>query len=382
MKPVKLGPFLGENNRLERHALDVNNDNIAGRYLAGSQNVELDRTGRLSRAQGTTLVQALTSGRSGFSYGGFNLLADGSALLSVLAFDPFAAVSVDTISTNPVAYQPINNDIYYTDGVKLAYLDDSGVTHPATVPVPVLSVAGATAGDLPAAKYQYLITFFVGDMEGGASFKRSIELDDNAGLTITLPAAPAGVTHIGVYCSGPNGEVPLFNGKVAAGTASATITDVPTGRECGVELCGPMPAGEHLAFLHGRLLVAADRTLYYSEPYNFGLTKPGKNYIEFAKPITNIAVCKDGVYVTADQTWWVTNFADLLGDPVLPYGAVARTAGYFRYENKVYWLSERGLIVGNEAGQVQNMQERALALDLSGTGASVETEEHFITTND
>ena len=381
MNPVKIGPFLGENNRLERFALDLNTEGGAGRYLAGTQNVQIDRAGRLTRAQGTTLVQSLTSGRSGFSHGEFNLLADGTDLLSVIAFSPFSAVAVDSISTNPVAYQPINDDIYYTDGVKLSYLDSLGVAHSAITPVPVLSAATATSGNLPEATYQYLVTFFVGDVEGGASFKRSIELGDNSGLTIPLPSAPTGVTHIGVYCSGPGGEVPLLNSKVVAGTASVTITDVPTGHECVTMLRAPMPAGGLLAFCNGRLLVASGNRLYYSEPYNFGLTHPGKNYIEFAEPITNIIVCKDSIYITAEQTWCVTNLADPLGDPVRPYGAVARTAVGFLYENKVCWLSERGLIIGDEGGQVQNIQEPALHLELSGVGASLETKEHFITTN-
>lgn len=365
MKPDKLGPFLGENNRLPRHALRTQD----GSFLAATQNVDLDDSGRLSRANGTTLVEALTAGRSGFSANGFSLLADGTDLLSIVSFAPFSAVAVDTVAANPISYAAINDDIFYSDGVKLMRLDSLGVAHPVGVPVPVFSAAAQVAGDLQAATYLYALTYFYGDEEGGASALRAI--DAAGGIQIPLPTPPAGVTHIGVYCTGPNGDILLRHSKVAAETPTATITATPSGTDCLTLNNGPMPAGDHVAHLLDRLLVASGDTLYFSDPYNFGLTTPAKNYIRFPAAITNVVPCKDGVYVAADKTWWITNLNDPLGDPVLPYGAVARSAGKMLYENKVFWLSKYGPVIGDSAGQVLNVVEKNLQLDLSGSGAGV-----------
>lgn len=366
MKPAKLGPFLGENNRLPRHALHVEK---TGDFLAATQNVDLDDSGRLSRANGTTLVEALAAGRSGFSANGFSLLADGTDLLSIVSFDPFSAVGVDTVAANPISYAAINDDIFYSDGANLMRLDSLGVANRVGVPSPVFSPAVQIAGDLQQATYLYTMTYFYGDEEGGAAPVKAI--DASGGIQITLPTPPAGVTHIGIYCTGPNGDVPLRHSRVAAGTASASITAAPVGAGCRTLNKAPMPVGDHLAHLLDRLLVAAGDTLYYSDPYNFGLTTPAKNYIRFPATITNVVPCKDGAYVTADKTWWITNLNDPLGDPVLPYGAVARSAGALDYENKVFWLSSSGVIVGDALGQVQNVTEKNLMMHISGSGAGL-----------
>lgn len=369
--PVKkLGPFLGENNRLPRHALNVSTRALSGDYLASSKNVDIDNTGRLARANGTTLHAALTAGHSLFSDGLRTLFAESSTLRRITAFAPFAAVDVDTVA-GAVAYAVENGEIFYSDGAKLRCLEEANTVRAVGIPVPASLSGVVIAGTLQPAKYQATITYMVGVEEGGAFPSINLELSAAGGIRLSLPATPAGVTAIRVYLSGPDGEVPTRHSTVSASASTVDLTTPASGMTCRTALKGPMPAGDHLAFCLGRLLVAAGQVLYYSDQFNYALTNPSKNFIPFPEPITNVVTCKDGVYVTAGKTWWIANFADPLGDPILPYGAVAKTAFAIPNENKVGWLSVRGLVIGDSGGQVKNVQEDNLLLSLSGSGASV-----------
>ena len=120
MKPAKLGPFLGENNRLPRHALHVEK---TGDFLAATQNVDLDDSGRLSRANGTTLVEALAAGRSGFSANGFSLLADGTDLLSIVSF---VALYLFVTLLGVLAMIPFSPDIQTAGSATIACISNVG----------------------------------------------------------------------------------------------------------------------------------------------------------------------------------------------------------------------------------------------------------------
>lgn len=372
--PKKLGPFLGMNNRLAAHALNMPDG--SGTYLADAVGVDIDDTGRLSRADGVTLVGSMTAGRSLFSDGARTLYADGTALKRITAFSPFAASAVDTVAANPISYVNINGEIYYTDGAKIARLDATNAAKPVGIPIPGDIALVATIGALQAAKYQVVITYFVGDEEGGASAAKSIDLT-SGGVTVTLPATPTGVTHIGIYLSGLNGEVPFLH-SVIVPAASITLSSEATKRACHTLHKGPMPAGDLIAHHDGRLLVADGSTLHYSDPYNFGMTTPSRNYLQFPADISVLVPCDAGIYVVADKTYWLTGIGtDGMAMPeLLPYGAVARSSGRFPHDSRVFWLSEKGLVIGDGASQVKNVQEKDLDLALTGTGASLYVDRH------
>lgn len=381
-KTARLKSIIGINNRLSRHALQTE----VGQFVAAAQNVDLDDTGRASRRSGFTEVSALTTGRSLFSANGFTLLADGTNLKSVVSFAPYSAVTVDTVAANKISYAAINNDIYYSDGVKLARLDQYGAVHNVGIPVPASLPGTAIAGALDAGRYQATITYFYDQVEGGAIASIIVDLAATGGIRLTLPASPAGVTGIGVYLSSANGDKPYLHSTVAPGAGAVDLTSKATGRQCRTELKGPMPAGNIVRHYLTVLLVASGKTLYYSDSYNFGLTTPGKNYITFADDITIVRPCVKGVYVVAgSKTYWLTSLGVTEQDmvPVLPYGAVAGSDGEMPNAEKVFWLSAKGLVVADQMGQVANLNESNLLLDLAGSGASlfIEGNNRIVATN-
>lgn len=382
IETVKLKNVIGANNRLSRHALQTD----VGQFVAAAQNVDLDDTGRALRRSGFSEVAPLTTGRSLFSANGFTLLADGTSLKSVVSFAPYSAVTVDTVAANNISYAAINNDIYYSDGVKLGRLDQYGAAHNVAIPVPVSLSGTAIAGALDAGRYQATITYFYDQVEGGAIASIVVDLAATGGIRLTLPASPAGVTGIGVYLSSANGDKPYLHSTVAPSAGTVDLTSKATGRHCRTELKGPMPAGNIVRHYLTLLLVASGKTLYYSDSYNFGLTTPGKNYITFAEDISIVRPCIKGVYVVAgNKTYWLNslgvNEQDMV--PVLPYGAVAGSDGEMPNAEKVFWLSAKGLVVADQTGQVANLNEPNLLLDLTGSGASlfIEGNNRIVATN-
>lgn len=375
---MNFGPFLGENNRLQPHALEVNvKGRRAGSYLAASNNIVIDPTGRIESRGGFTETLPATTGRSLCAKAGKMLFADGDSLKQV-SFSPYAATTIDTVSSGRVCYAESNGDIYYSDGVKLSCLEAGGVVRSVGVPLPVSLAASTTTGALAPAWYQVTITYFNGVEEGGAYQSQNVELTATGGIHLVLPATPVGVTAIGAYLSGPNGEVPLLYNIYAPATATIDITAPATGRAVQLQFKDQMPAGELLAFHDARLLSAIGQVVYYSEPYNYGLTVPSTNYIQFPEEVTVMQPCVGGVYIVADKTYWLTGLGtdqmDLM--PMLPYGAVKHTSEYLPTQKQVFWLSERGVVVGDEQGQVKNIQEESLLLSLAGEGAALYIEKH------
>jgi len=370
VKTAKLGQFLGMNNRLPRHALQIPEK---GRFVVDALGVDIDETGRLSRADGSTSVTTLTTGRGLFCDGTRMLYADGASLYKIDTLSPFAATAIDTVAAHALAYEAINGEIFYTDGTKLSCLDATNTVRPVGVHVPAsLSVASA-AGSLSAASYQCTITYFNGVEEGGAYASTGITLAATGGITFTLPTPPTGVTHIGIYVSGPNGEVPLLH-SIISPADSVTVTTEPTLRACQTQHKGQMPAGDLLTHLPGYLLVATGNTITYCDPYNFGLTTPAKNYLLFPETVTVMIACEMGVYIVADKAYWLiglgTEMMELI--PVMTGGAIFGSQTAHPSAKQVYWLSEEGLIVADSQGQVKNLQESAMSLSLTGSsGASI-----------
>lgn len=370
---MKLGPFLGENNRRQPHALAVPDK---GSFLSASNNVIIDDTGRIETRSGTTKVQSLTTGRSLFSSGDKVVYADGTSLYRVTDFSPFAASAFATVAAGRVGFADSNGEIFYTDGAKIGCLSAANAVRTVGIPVPASLSVAPTLGALDPAWYQVTITYMVGAEEGGAYPSQNIQLTSTGGIALTLPAAPAGVTAVLAYVSGPNGETPFLYNTYSPAITTLDIITLGTGRACATQFKAPTPAGEQLAFFQGRLLSASGDTLSYSDAYNYGLTTPSKNYIRFSKPISIVAPCVGGIYVAADKTYWITGLGtdDMTLIPVLPYGAVKYSQGKVRNEEKVFWLSERGVVIGDAAGQVRNVQEDAMLLSLSGEGASLMVE--------
>lgn len=372
-KPYELGPALGLNNRLAVSELRVTDrGRPVGSYLADAMNVTIDDAGNCSRAPGTTKVGTLTAGRALLGDGASTYLVDGTSLEKITAFDPLATSPVETVGAGDIRWTLVNGEIVLTDAVDIFAISATGAARRVSIPAPASLSVAATAGVLPAGRYQCAITLFIGAVEGPASDVQHVELTSTGGITFTLPSVGSDITHIGIYLSVQDGSVPQLH-SVISPTGSVTVTTLPTLRACKTLERATMPGGSDIAFSGGRLLTAFSNALFVSDAYSFGILSATQGYVLFSKDISVIAAMETGVYVVADQTYWLTGVGTdaMTMTTVLPYGGVANTASLHPDKVAVSWMSHKGLVVGDKSGQVRNVQEDALALELDGSGAAL-----------
>jgi hypothetical protein len=275
------------------------------------------------------------------------------------------------------SYAKVNTDVYASNGMDFIRIGADFSVSPVQVPVPQVapSVNAQIGGSLPEGYYQVAISYTRADgLEGGTSVPVRVLSPASGYITVDNIYAPSGYA-ANVYVTATNGDVFY---RVATTTASSY--GIPIFPEQSVRPVGllmlPMPAGAIVRYHDGRLLVAAGNTLYYSEPYNLALTNPVRGYIPFPEPITMVEPCQNGVYVSAEQTYWLAgDMAAAEMTTALPYKAVARTSGQVPNANSVWWMSERGMVLGAPDGQVKNLQEENVAVDPAIVGASLYREQ-------
>ena len=91
----------------------------------------------------------------------------------------------------------------------------------------------------------------------------------------------------------------------------------------------------------------------------------------FPAPIQCIAAVEAGVFVVADQTYFVADgFPAQAVRAVLPYGGPTQAAGY-RLDGGAHWMSTRGMVSVTMAGEVKNIQEEHVALTAEGSAATL-----------
>lgn len=353
-----IGPFaLGANDR--RPEFDLRTKD--GTFVRGASNADISSVGSISRRAGYELAlpgtdcHSLWSGRNG------TFFVDGGTLMKLspaLSASPVCAVTPH----RQVSFCEHGSDVYFSNGDAIGRIDSSGAHALGCPPVtsPVMAIASST-GSMPAGQYELCVTFETASGEQSVPQVLFVSLPQTGGIQLlNLPDQfPADVALLNIFCSAPNGEI---MGRAAQLTAAQTTTMLTTvavgGARCPTLLLEIMPAGDIVRIHNGRMVVAVGNALVYSEPYAFALFDPTKNYIPFEVPITMVQSVQGGLYLAADQTYWLAgDLAKSELNPVLPYGAVRGSGGDVPNKNEVWWMSERGTVVGDQDGNVKNMQE-------------------------
>ena len=142
-------------------------------------------------------------------------------------------------------------------------------------------------------------------------------------------------------------------------------------RSVGDQPLTPMPAGQHIAFRNGRLLVTVGAALIYSEPFTPHLRDEARGFELFPAPITCLAAVEAGVIVVADKTYFAPGgFPAQELRAVLDYGAPEQQPSYSP-DGSAHWMSARGVVVCSRGGEVANVQEAHVAMKAEGQAATL-----------
>lgn len=358
-KPYPIGNLLGLNNRLPVTRMEVSlGRGATACWLRVAKDIDLTQSGFMRSRPGFALSVAggwhsLWSDDKD-AYGVFN-----GDLVHIDHRTLAQTVAVPGVGSGRVSYSRLPDGmVYWTNGTRIGRLSGSvarELVTPAPNPVPI---ASATAGGLPAGRYQVCFTAIGPDGESASTEPVQIELPAGGGIAFAGLSA-----NTLVYATGPDGEV--FN-EVLGGNYLSLSND---GAVCDTFMQDTMPAGHTLAHYKGSLLVASGRWLYVSEAYRYGLFNVGRGFIPFPEPISLVQPMDDGVYVCADKTYW------LPGDPLattpvvlLPYGALPGSAVFDKRSQTAYWQGAQGAVIAKSGGVLALPQDEALTFNPAESG--------------
>lgn len=392
---VSLKAFSGLNNRLAP-------ERLATADLAQAVNVDLDNSGGIRRREGFTMLLG-SGGHSLWSDGSTCLFVQGSSLVKLnpdlVTYQVLASGFVDDA---PVSYHSVNGVVYYSNG-QLRGAVEGGVARSWGIEPPdTLPAAVAVSGGLHAGMYAFAATFVRGDgQESGSSRAAAVEVGEGQGVQFThLPvSSDPDVKRVRIYLSAANGTELFLALEVANGTGSAAFVDSDARLTVPLRtrFLAPLPAGQVVSRLNGRMLVASGNVLWFSEPFAYELTDPAKNYILFDSEITLLAPLVDGVFVATQTETMFIRGADIASGeriPKAPYGAIPGTLAWVDAqslgdlgmqftETVAVWASPKGICLGGDAGFIRgifkNVTEAKISYADAPRGTALLREQNGIT---
>ena len=336
-------------------------------------NVDIGRAGRFKRRVGQTLRLSGSDYHSiwGAQQRGTMLVGKGNQLLR-LNDDLSTTVLAALNSADPLAYTEYNGNVYWTNKTTIGWLPaDAAAARPVGVPVPeVVPALSAGSGALLPGKYAVILTYLDDRREeGGATPVQIIDLPNGGGITLNGLPMRAGWA-FRVYITDPDGSKFHRSEELPAVFPSYTITQTAQGGDCDTQFLTPMPPGEFITWLAGRLYTAKLGTLYFSEAMRPHLNNPAHGFIQFSGFISFVEAVPDGLYVGDSRGVWFlsgtdpTKFEMKLASP---HRAVRRSGvkvgpGHFPDKKVpspnpvVVWLSTSGYVVGMDGGATVELQ--------------------------
>ena len=363
-KPVNLGPWTkGINNSVRSYALPIGSKDNPGWACADALNVDFTDQGFAARRAGYSQTQPMLVGHSLATVGSKTFLCQSGELGVVTAVNPLVITTLRTgLSEDHISYASLGGDTWWSNGTESGRCDSGNSDYPWSVPTPLdipLIVVGA--GAMYPGKYRVAISHVTSaGEEGAASGINEVDMPAAGSITITLPAARAGVSHFRIYCTASDGEVLQHYSDVIAGAAVAIIGSTPVGKSIDDRaFLTPLPAGDIVAIHNARLMSAKDTDLYYSKPYDFGLCDQMANRITLPDNITIVAPCEGGVFIcTTAKTYFFAgnDIAESVVYEKLPTGAVKGTAFHHPDGKSVGWFGEDGFVIGGPDGGIATPQ--------------------------
>ena len=384
-KTVTLSSFSGLNNILPPERTDP-------KYLKTAMNVDIDRSGGIRKRKG--FQQVLDGSFHSLWSKGNDCYAVRNGDLIRINSDYSTDTLLSSVGEYRLTYEGLEGKTYFTSKGPKGVIDDGSIRSfgiPAPNPQPVLT---RSSGLLTKGIYQVSITYVASDgRESGTGLAQSIEVSKNSSIQLTnIPVSvDPTVTKVRIYCSTPNGMVLYLVEEILHNVSSFKIMDVHGGmtplRSFNVY---DAPNGSILREAHGRLWIAQDDILWYSEPYAYEWWKPHSNFISFSSPIRAVMPTEGGIWVATDTLNYLSgkNPAEMKLKEVEPVKAVRGSdvkivGAYIFIENTPIgykWLitTDRGIFVCFNDGIALNLTEKNVAFPEADEGTAMFVQEDGI----
>ena len=387
MKPVNISNFkLGIDNRSAE-------TNIPKGCARDISNVMTTNAGGIRRRDGTTLLAAGAG-----AYGLWSPRNQAFALYAVqdklkrIDIDAqgnpaFSTVQTGLAQTGAISYCELANQIFFTNGQDLQVYSPTGVTQVGVENPPGSPVLAAGLGSFQPGMYNCAYSFLDAQgMESAVSPSTPITLTVSGGIVFTLPRASTNVQQIRLYMTPINGDVLYLMAQVPNGLISYTLGDGTPGKQASTQYLTRMPAGSIVRMYKGRLITVAGDTLWFSEPYNYGLTSLRHNFIRFGGTVEMVEVVEAGVFVGANDRVYLlagtgpTDFTQSIVSTNMPFFGTSCLINAANLPKElvgdsdapeVLWLGALGYSVGFVSGSVKDIQEDRILLPDYDSGSTI-----------
>ena len=351
--------------------------------LREAVNIDIARSGSISRRDGYTKRLDLTNSHSLFGYEDILLCVDENGLNRIYP-DSYEKELLDSLGdvVSRMSYVNILGTIYYSNGNDSGKYYD-GVVSPWGVDVPpsqpTLSVSGN--GQLTAGNYQVTITSMNSDgEESGADLSVRIDVDENQRIVLSNIPDTGMVTR--VYVSTPNGDDLYHHADVPASTTTWSITRTIRGKRLETQFAEKMRPGHLLAAYNGRMYVADNDILWFSDALQYGMYHPLDNFMSsFGKKITMVQPVDTGIYIGAGSIYFISGTDPSNMKITSVHDSVAIEGTSMQIDSNLlnldgisgrvaYWFGSKGAMVGLQGGQVMPITNKQLEVEKYEDGSA------------
>lgn len=297
------------------------------------------------------------------------VVAAGDTLYDVdLATGGVAALFTGLQPDEPVSYEDVGPDIYVTSPGITRKIDVYGtVRRPGVADLfGSLPTLTTTLGSLYPGRYgvAYSLHNDLGE-ESPISSIAWIDLAATGGILLSGLQTAANVTQVSLYITTPGGG-DLYRHATRAFAATQTITDQTTQKIATRLNKQPLPSGTIVRLYNGRLYVVDGKTIWPSDPLDYGVMDVEGGWMTFNRTITMFEPVRGGIFVGMRER---TLF--LRGDhgaftqiPASNRGALPQSSckvpdDFFASrtndrtnEPAAVWLSDVGLAIGHPDGSI------------------------------
>lgn len=333
-------------------------------------NVDVAANGIGFVREGFTPTGLLPGARCLQGFDTFALCAQGDGLYRVDYPLATTLIATGLNPNSPVAYTQHAGAVWFTDGDMLGCVAADGrSTERVGLPTPASpNIRAAGIGGLTPGRYGLALSFVSATEESGIS---AITFTyTTAGVELLhIPPAPAGCD-VRVYMTQPDGDRLYHALDIPAGLIPPILISTQAeGKVATNQYLTQTPGGRLLAGYNGRMYVARDNVLYFSEPLHYGLTSLQHGFVLYESEITLLQAVESGLYVgTREHLHYLAGDGPnaartkLAAPAPVPWSGLSVPAGMlekdFAQRGGLYaaWLAHDGYYLGTPDGSVIPLQ--------------------------
>ena len=378
MKPVQVNAFSGINNRAPADRMFKPD---APAPVRNAVNVDHVAPGTFQRRPGYFKLLELLRARSLFSCAMGAWVATEQELHW---FDPDAETSAKVADLSSaielVAYVESPLGVIWSDGASTGLVNGQSASAALCpdAPNPRPLVTATSGGSMPKGSRGFMFASVTASgVRSPFTMPQFVSVLDGGKVDI---AAPAHTLTIEVYSTASDGSVFHKVGNMPAGTNALTITvERLDGMPIVYEASAKIPGGSVLELHNGCLLSAKGNTLFYSDPWAYGIYRPARSFIPFPDEVMVMASVDAGLIVGTATKHYLLTGADISKADmrqIAPYGAVFGTMRELPNSEGRIWFTHRGPVTAGPDGSISLQQDDQIAFDPATAGAAMVREEN------